>query len=43
MAFAVQLRENWKQGHADPDTQRSMGLARLGSLAVLGVEYMEHR
>lgn len=38
MAFAVQLRGNWKQGRSDPDTQRSTGLAGLVSLAILGVE-----
>lgn len=43
LAFAVQLRGNWKQGHSDPDTQRSMGLAGLVSLAILGVQYAEPR
>lgn len=41
MAFAAQLRGNWKQGPSDPNAQRSTGLAGLASLAVLGVEYTE--
>lgn len=41
MAFAAQLRGNWKQGQSDPNAQRSTGLAGLASLAVLWVEYTE--